>query len=78
MLVLSRKKGESIMIGDQIELVILGVEGDSIRVGINAPRHVSVYRKEVYESIKATNQEASANQVRPSELSRFLKKKVEE
>lgn len=59
MLVLSRKKGESIMIGDQIELVILQTEGDSVRVGIIAPRNVQIHRKEVYLSIQQENREAS-------------------
>ncbi|MDF2649357.1 MAG: carbon storage regulator [Paenibacillus sp.] len=45
MLVLSRKKGESIMIGEHIELVILEVEGETIRIGIQAPKHIEVHRK---------------------------------
>ena len=48
MLVLTRKKGEVIMIGDHIELVVLGVEGETVRLGISAPKNVEVYRKEVY------------------------------
>jgi len=59
MLVLSRKKGESIMIGDQIELVVLEVEGETIKLGIKAPRNVEVYRKEVYLTIQESNREAS-------------------
>jgi carbon storage regulator len=58
MLVLTRKKGESIMIGDQIELVIVSIEGDQVKVGINAPRQVEIYRKEVYQSIQMANREA--------------------
>ena len=60
MLVLARKKGESIMIGDQIEVVILGTEGDVVKLGIRAPKQVQVYRKEIYEAIKQSNREASA------------------
>ncbi|MDF2925423.1 MAG: carbon storage regulator [Paenibacillaceae bacterium] len=74
MLVLSRKKGESIMIGDQIELVILGTEGDTIRIGVNAPRSINVYRKEVYDSIKASNVEASMARISPSQLPKMMKK----
>ena len=58
MLVLSRKIDESIMIGDQIELKILSVEGDQVKIGIVAPKSVKVYRTEVYESIQQQNKEA--------------------
>ncbi|MEX2459809.1 MAG: carbon storage regulator CsrA [Paenibacillaceae bacterium] len=58
MLVLTRKKGESIMIGDQIELVIVSIEGDQVKLGIKAPLQVEIYRKEVYESIQMANREA--------------------
>lgn len=59
MLVLSRKKNESIMIGDQIEIKVLGVEGDMVRIGIEAPRSVNVHRKEIYLEIKEENRLAS-------------------
>lgn len=58
MLVLSRKKGESLMIGDNIEVKVLGVEGDQVKIGIVAPRSVAVHRSEVYESIQEQNKEA--------------------
>jgi len=60
MLVLSRKKDESIMIGDQIEIKILAVEGDQIKLGIVAPKTVKVHRSEVFEAIQAQNKEALA------------------
>ncbi|MEC0174670.1 carbon storage regulator CsrA [Paenibacillus favisporus] len=60
MLVLSRKKGESIVIQDQIELTILSVEGDTVKVGISAPPHIDIFRKEVYLSIKESNRESAA------------------
>jgi len=60
MLVLSRKKGESIIIQDQIELTILSVEGDTVRVGISAPKHVDIFRKEIYLSIQEANRESAA------------------
>ena len=52
MLVLSRQKDESIIIGDNIEVVIVDVRGDKVRLGINAPKNVSVHRREVYEAIQ--------------------------
>lgn len=58
MLVLSRKKDESIIIGDQIELKILSVDGDQVKLGIVAPKNVKVYRSEVYESIQQQNKES--------------------
>lgn len=58
MLVLSRKVGESIVIGDEITVSILEIRGDLIRVGINAPRSVKVHRQEVFEAIEAANREA--------------------
>ena len=53
MLVLTRKTNQSIMIGDEIEISILSVAGDKVRIGIAAPRDVGVFRKEVYASIDA-------------------------
>ncbi|MFJ7669486.1 carbon storage regulator CsrA [Lysinibacillus sp. NPDC097195] len=61
MLVLSRKKDESIMIGDQIEIKILAIEGEQIKIGIVAPKTVKVHRSEVFEAIQAQNKEALAS-----------------
>ena len=61
MLVLSRKKGESIIIGDNIEISIIDIQGDTIRLGINAPREIQIYRKELYEEIKNENLKATAS-----------------
>ena len=66
MLVLSRQKNETIMIGDMIEITIVDVKGEKVRVGINAPIEIPVHRKEVYDAIKRENIEASA--VDPSNL----------
>ena len=51
MLVLTRKTNQSIMIGDEIEVSVLSVTGDKVRIGIDAPRDIAVFRKEVYEAI---------------------------
>jgi carbon storage regulator len=74
MLVLSRKKGESIMIGDQIELVIVSIEGDQVRLGIKAPQQVEIFRKEVYQSIQMANREA-AEKIDLDVVSKMFKKK---
>jgi carbon storage regulator len=52
MLVLSRQRDETIMIGDNIEITVVDIRGEKVRLGINAPAHVPVHRKEVYEAIK--------------------------
>ena len=59
MLVLSRQRDETIMIGDHIEVTVVDVRGDKVRIGINAPTSVAVHRKEVYDAIKRENEEAS-------------------
>jgi len=58
MLALTRKKGESIVISDNIEVFVIGVQGDQVKLGIKAPRSVSIYRKEIYEQIQQQNKEA--------------------
>ncbi len=59
MLVLSRQRDETIMIGDDIEITIVDVRGDKVRLGINAPRTVQVHRKEVYEAIQRENADSA-------------------
>ncbi|HCD34108.1 MAG TPA: carbon storage regulator [Phycisphaerales bacterium] len=63
MLVLSRQRDETIMIGDEIEITVVDIRGDKVRLGINAPRSIQSHRKEVYEAIKAENTQASHVQV---------------
>lgn len=58
MLVLTRKQNESIQIGEDIEVKVLGIEGDQIKLGISAPKSVDIYRKEIYLDIKEQNSEA--------------------
>ncbi|MFH1370524.1 MAG: carbon storage regulator CsrA [Planctomycetota bacterium] len=62
MLVLSRQKDESIMIGDNVEITIVDVRGDKVRLGINAPKEIPVHRKEVYEAIQREKREAQKKQ----------------
>ena len=52
MLVLSRKQDEKIMIGDSITLMVISIQGDKVRLGIEAPKHVSIHREEVYQAIQ--------------------------
>jgi carbon storage regulator len=66
MLVLSRQRDETIMIGDDIEITIVDIRGDKVRLGITAPAHISVHRKEVYDAIQRENR-AAAN-IKPEDL----------
>ncbi len=52
MLILTRRVGETLMIGDDVTVTVLGVKGNQVRIGVNAPKHVSVHREEIYERIK--------------------------
>ena len=65
MLVLSRQRDETIVIGDDILITIVDIRGDKVRLGINAPQDIPVHRQEVYEAIQRENRKAA--QVRPSE-----------
>jgi len=60
MLVLTRKPGERLVIGDNIVVTVVDVKGDNIRIGIDAPREVKVYRGEIYDAIVAENRQAAA------------------
>jgi carbon storage regulator len=73
MLVLSRTRDETIMIGDDIEITVVDVRGDKVRLGINAPTTIPVHRKEVYEAIKRENLEAA--QFDPKQLDPVVKKR---
>jgi carbon storage regulator len=59
MLVLSRQRDETIMIGDSVEITVVDIRGDKVRLGISAPTQVAVHRKEVYEAIRRENEEAA-------------------
>lgn len=58
MLALSRKKNEALVVNNNVEITILDIKGDQVKVGINAPKEVPVYRKEVYLQIKESNKDA--------------------
>lgn len=73
MLVLTRKKNESIVIGDNIEITVVDIQGDQVRIGINAPKNVSIHRKEVYLEIQSENKKAA--DVKKINLKDLLKNK---
>ena len=72
MLVLSRKKGQSIMVGSDIEISIVDIQGDQIRLGIDAPKSVAIHRKEVFEEIIKENKQAASVALDP-ELIKTIK-----
>lgn len=72
MLALARKVNESIIVNDNIEITILEVKGDQIKIGIDAPKSVPIYRKEIYTQIQEAN-EAAANTAGPETLSKLMK-----
>lgn len=76
MLVLTRRLKESIMVGDDIEISILSIEGDQVKIGISAPKNVDIHRKEIYLSIQQENSNATQTEASAIEsLSSFFKKK---
>ena len=72
MLVLTRKEDESIMIGDDIELKILDIKENQVKVGIIAPREVSVHRQEVYQAIQEENTQAAADAGALDDVSKLI------
>lgn len=74
MLVLSRKKDESLMIGDNIEITIVEVEDGRVKIGISAPKSVEINRKEIYDKIKEENQSAIVKNYNLDDLKKLMKK----
>ena len=66
MLILTRRVGETLMIGDQVTVTVLGVKGNQVRIGINAPKDVSVHREEIYQRIRRDDDPAEGQQGEPS------------
>jgi carbon storage regulator len=79
MLVLSRKRDESIIIGDEIEITVVDIRGEQIKIGVTAPKNVSIHRKEVYDAIQEENKAASRSNLQNlSGLVKVLKSKPTE
>ena len=76
MLVLSRQRDESIMIGDDVEIIIVDVRGDKVRLGITAPKSIPVHRREIYDAIQREKSEKKDSEQQPREES--AKKSSEE
>ncbi len=79
MLVLTRRHNESIMIGDSVEITVIEVKGDQVKLGINAPKEIKVHRKEIYLAIQRENIDASKSTLdRLGEIGGIFKRKKEE
>lgn len=72
MLILSRKVDEKIKIGDNITITLIEVRGDQVKIGVEAPKNVKVFRQEVFNAIQTENKEAAANSQTLEALSKFL------
>jgi len=76
MLVLSRKLNEKIKLGEDIEITIVAISGDSVRIGINAPRDLKILRNEIYEDIQRQNREAVAGEGDEQSLQRIKEYRI--
>ena len=67
MLILTRRVGEALMIGDNVTVTVLGIKGNQVRIGVLAPKEVGVHREEIYERIKREEQEGTPRHTRPGD-----------
>ena len=67
MLILTRRVGEALRIGDDVSVTVLGIKGSQVRIGVNAPKSVAVHREEVYDRINGESSKVSADKVKSSE-----------
>ena len=72
MLVLSRKVGEKLRIGDEIEVVVVEVKGDTVRLGLKAPKGVTIYREEIYQAIQAENRAAAETRAKAEDMQALI------
>lgn len=78
MLVLTRKKDQTIIVNDNIEITVLDIQGDQVRIGINAPKNVAIHRKEVYLEIQEENKKAAATgNVQLDNIMKLTKKELD-
>lgn len=75
MLALSRKQNESIIVNNEVEITILEIKGDQVKIGITAPKSVPIYRKEIYMQIQEANKEAASNNADVNVIKELLHKK---
>ncbi|MDU0205693.1 MULTISPECIES: carbon storage regulator CsrA [Paenibacillus] len=72
MLILTRKKGQSIILNNNIEIVISAIDGDQVKIGISAPKEVSILRKELYEEVQKSNKEAIRSKIDLDNLKKLM------
>jgi carbon storage regulator len=68
MLILTRKIGETVVIGDDVDITVLGVKGNQVRLGVKAPKEVSVHREEIYERIRREHDQQAGGQMKVAEI----------